>query len=74
MKQTQKDRLRLALRDGRWHSNFSLASRLYGNRPCGRLGARIWDLQREGYMIESSTEHRRFGKTKVPARHWYRMV
>ena len=37
----------MLLSDGRWHSNVQL------NRICFRYGARIFDLKRDGYNIDS---------------------
>lgn len=66
---SQTTRIFTFLSDGSWHSNFTLIKNIYKmNGPASaRLAARIHDLKKRGYTIESRRD-------KVNRkRHWYRM-
>jgi hypothetical protein len=72
---TQCERLERIMKCGGWYDNFSLYRYLYGNAPCGRLSARIYDLQHmHGHTIERQTDAQRLGRTMDRARVWYRLV
>ncbi len=45
-KPTQKEKLLKLFKEQEWVSNYTL------NQICFRYGARIWDLQQEGYLFE----------------------
>lgn len=52
---SQKERMRLLLSDGLWHPTPEIQQRVYGGDHLGRanIPARILDLKKDGYQIES---------------------
>jgi len=54
MSVTQKDLILAALREGQALSPMDALHRF----DCFRLGARIWDLRRQGHRISSTIERR----------------
>ena len=73
---TQTERLMRVLSDGKWHSNFALYRRIYGNAPCGRLSARIWDVD-EVYpfaRVVRATDKERGIRKPVRGRYWYKLA
>lgn len=52
---SQKARLFALLQDGQWHSTPEIQQKIYGGSHLGisRISARIYDIQKDGYEIES---------------------
>lgn len=52
---SQKERLLGLLKDKEWHSTVEIMEKVYGSERYGlsRVGARIYDLKKDGYQIES---------------------
>lgn len=52
---TQKERLLGLLKDKEWHSTVEIMEKVYGDDRLGlaRVGARVYDLKKDGYHIES---------------------
>lgn len=67
---TQTERLIRTLSDGKWHSNFALYRRIYGNAPCGRLSARIWDVS----GVTGATDKERGIRKTIRGRYWYKLT
>ena len=55
MKNGQTQRLYSLLSDGNPHDTIDILNRVYGGEHLGiaRISARIWDLKKKGYIIES---------------------
>lgn len=68
---TQLSIIAETLSDGNRHSSYELAELIaqkkYGGSPCTliRVGARIWDLTKDGWQIEGKQD-------KKSKRYWYR--
>ena len=67
---SQKDSLFLLLNDGEPHSTVEILEVVYGGSHLGlaRVGARIYDLRREGYDITGWKDK------ENPAIYWYQMI
>ena len=57
---TQNQRVLEVLETGRWLSTVDAVRGMCGGEPILRLGARIWDLKKQGFTIQ---EERVEGKT-----------
>ena len=66
---SQKEKILNVLADYEPHSSFEIVERAYGIRgpSLARLGARIWDLRKAGYQIESWRDKENHTK------HWYQL-
>lgn len=66
---SQKDSLFLLLNDGEPHSTVEILEVVYGGSHLGlaRVGARVYDLRREGYEIEGWKDKQN------PTIYWYQM-
>lgn len=56
---TQKQKLKEVLKDGHWHDTVEILGRVYGQDQSGiaRIAARISDLKKDGYGIESERKN-----------------
>lgn len=61
MKKSQTQKLLELLNDNNWHDTPSILSTVYGSDHLGiaRIGARVADLKKEGYKIESKPTRQR---------------
>lgn len=66
---SQSSRLFLLLSDGEPHSTIEIIEQVYGGSHLGlaRVGARVYDLRREGYEIEGWKDK------ENPSIYWYQM-
>ena len=67
---SQKEKLYNLLKDGNPHRTDEIVAKVYGGEHLGlaRVGARIWDLKRDGYEIKGEKDKQQ------PTLYYYQMI
>lgn len=68
-KESQKKKLLEILSDYKGHRTDEIVEKMFGDMKYGlfRIGARIWDLKKDGYIIKGWKDKER------PQLYWYKM-